>query len=569
MNSAKLITSLVLATLVGGVAQAQTPPGGEYIINGIFNPTIIDAQKIDLRPTPIDTILPELPVRYDMLPVKAEIPARVDSIAAAKVRLEATQQRLYKGYVKAGFGLYTTPLGELYWNQTRSRKNAYGIHARHMSSNGGLDDVGPSDYSFNGIDGHYKHFLPTHELSGKLTYDRRRVNYYGYTSNDSIQNVIDVAAPPEDELKQIYNDIGFSGRLKSLGTDSSQLAHDVGIAVYAYSNLTGSQETNVRITTDLAKQEGGERYALGILLDNNAYRASLGGVLGDARQNGTLFGLTPEVSTRGEKYLVKVGAGIYVDALGKTTFHFFPMAYLSYNLFDDILIPYVGVEGARQRNSLRSLTRENPWLNGAPSLSNSSLLYDLYGGLRGSLTRALGFDVRLSLNRTADMALFVNVPNAPLGDQMAALYDRVDILNISGELRYSLPGSLDLTAGIDIATYETRSQPEAWNLPPYQLAFGAVYDVRNKLIVKAEAQFLGKRKVRGDEIEVAGQPPGILYETQELDGFLDLYLGLEYRYTKRLSVFLDASNLSASKYERWSKYPVQRGLILGGATFAF
>jgi hypothetical protein len=54
-----------------------------------------------------------------------------------------------------------------------------------------------------------------------------------------------------------------------------------------------------------------------------------------------------------------------------------------------------------------------------------------------------------------------------------------------------------------------------------------------------------------------------------MDGFLDLYFGLEYRYTKRLSVFLDVSNLSASKYERWYGYPVQRSLVLGGATYSF
>mgnify|MGYP002682147599 CR=1 FL=1 len=56
---------------------------------------------------------------------------------------------------------------------------------------------------------------------------------------------------------------------------------------------------------------------------------------------------------------------------------------------------------------------------------------------------------------------------------------------------------------------------------------------------------------------------------KDLDGFMDLYLGLEYRYTKRLSLFLDVSNLSASKYERWYQYPVKRTLLLGGATYAF
>ena len=569
MSTPKHLLSLIAMVLVRTGATAQTVPGGEYYIHGFFNPTIADAQKVDLRPHPIDTILSELPVRYELLPVKADVPARVDSIAPARLSVLAPQPRLYNSYAKGGFGLYTTPLGELYWNKTRSRNNAYGVHARHMSSNGGLADVGPSDYSFNAVDGHYKHFLPTHEVGGRLMYDRRRVSYYGYTANDSIREQVANTTAPDDATRQVYNDIGFAGRVRSLYKDSTRIAHDVGIEVHAYNNLTGSRETNIRIDAGLSMQEDSETYGLGVLLDNNAYRARLGGILGDARQNGTLVGLTPHVSTRGDKYLVTVGAGLYVDALGRTTFHFFPNAYLSYSLFGDILMPYAGVDGARQRNSLRSLSRENPWMTGTPSLSNTSLMYDVYGGLRGSFSRSLGFDLRVSRSRSADRALFVNLSNAPFGDRMGVVYDRVDVLNISGELRAHVRETFDLTARIDVATYETRVQQEAWNLPPYQLAFGAVYDVRNKLIVKAEALFMGRRKVRGDEVVVTGQPRGLLYGTEELEGFMDLYLGVEYRYTKRLSVFLDASNLSASKYERWQRYPVQRGLVLGGATYAF
>ena len=568
MSTMKRNLLLVPTLLMLGTAMAQTTPGGEYFIQGIFNPTISDAQKIDLRPQPIDTILPELPVRYDILPVQAEVAARVDSISAARLSVLSPQPRLYKGYVKGGFGLYSTPLGEIYWGQTRSRNNAYGVHARHFSSNGGIDDVGPSDYSFNAVDGHYTHFLENHEVGGRLLYDRRRVSYFGFAANDSINDVIANTPAPDDAFKQIYSDIGFAGHLRSMYSDSSRIAHDVGLQVHSYSNLTGSRETNVVITTGLKKFDGAETYALDFLLDNNAYRAELGGVLGAARQNGTLLGLTPHVSTRGEKYLVTVGAGIFVDAMGSTSFHFFPKAYMSYSLFDDILVPYVGVEGGRQRNTLRSLTRENPWLIGAPSLTNTSLLYDLYGGLRGSFSRELGFDVRISKSRNSDLPLFVNVPNAPFGDRMAVVYDRVDVLNISGELRYHVREALELTARIDVTTFETLRQTEAWNLPPYQLAFGAVYDIRNKLIVKAEAQFMGVRKARGSAIEGV-PPPDVLYNTVELDAFLDLHLGLEYRYTKRLSVFLDMSNLSASKYERWYRYPVQRGLLMGGATYAF
>jgi hypothetical protein len=134
----------ILGLLVVPALAQVTNPGGEYIIQGVYSPTLMDAQKIDLRPEPIDTILPTLPVRYDLLPVKAEIPAKVDSIAAAKLSVLAPQPQLYKGFVKAGFGLYTTPLGELYFDQTRSRKNGYGIHAKHFSSNGGWTMWGPA-----------------------------------------------------------------------------------------------------------------------------------------------------------------------------------------------------------------------------------------------------------------------------------------------------------------------------------------------------------------------------------------------------------------------------------------
>lgn len=554
--------------------------GGEYVIQGIFSPTIADAQKKDLRPEPIDTILPDRPVDFEVLTVKATIAAKVDSLAAAKLNVVQPQQKLYKGFVKAGFGLYTTPLGELYYDQTRSRDNAWGLHVKHMSSAGGINDVGPSQYSFNNVDGYYNHYIRNHEIGGRLMYDRRRVSYYGYEATDSIVSVLlHAPEPPEDALRQYYNDIGFAARIRSLYKDSTLIAHDIGLEVHNYGSLSESKETNVRLVADLSKAESGDRYGVGILIDNNAYRGILSnGVfgevrsasLGDLRINGTLIGLTPTITRQADRYIVRVGAGIYIDAQGRTSFHFFPRAYASYSLFDDILVPYVGLEGERRRNSFRSLTRENPWLIGTPLLRNSSQLYDFYGGLRGSFSSRIGFDVRLSISAMEDRPLFVSSHNAPFGDRFAAVYDRVGMFNISGELTYRADDALRLKGRIDVTTYDLEDEAEAWNLPPYQLALGASYSMQGKLIVTAEALFLGERKAGyytnpGD----ASLEPAVAPVTKDLDGFLDLHLGLEYRYTKRLSVFLDMSNISASKYERWSRYPVQRGLLLGGATYSF
>ncbi len=575
----RILPAFAVSLVIGVNGFAQTggnTPSSEYYIQGIFNPVIADVHKIDLRPQPIDTVLSITPIDYHMLNVRAEVPVRVDSIDAAKLNIQLAQQKLYKGFVKAGFGLYTTPLVEIYYDQTRNKKNSYGLHFKHMSSNGGLKDVGPSDYSFNNVDAFYSAYLAHHEVSGHLTYERRRVSYYGYGRTDSLENLITLTGEPvEDARKQIYNDIGFAVRLKSLFKDSTKIAHDVGLETHFYKNLAGSSETNVKLTAHVSKEMDSETYGGDLLIDNNAYRAVFGGVLEDARINGTLIGASPFVSTTNGKYTVRVGAGMFLDSQGKTTFHFFPQAYLDYRLFDDILVPYAGVDGRRIRNGFRSLTRENPWLSGAPGIANSSLMYDLYGGLRGSFSSDIGFDVRISKSRMRNRPLYVNTPyrvdSLNYGDRFGIAYDDVDQLDISGEIVYSHAEHIDFTGRIDVFTYGTDNEAETWNLPPYKISIGARYDFRDKLIVKLEAQFMGARKAR----DYVDPPRGFIYteplefRTVSLDGYADLYFGAEYRYTKRLSVFFDASNLSASKYERWFRYPVQRTLFMGGATYAF
>lgn len=561
---------MAAAILASAALSAQA--GEEYYFNGIYNPTLSDVNKINLQPQPFDTILPAKDITYQLLSVKGEVPAHVDSIEAARLNIQLAQEKLYKGFVKAGFGLYTTPLAELYYDQGRSKSNGYGLHFRHMSSNGGIGDRGPSDYSFNNVDGFYNAYLPKHALEGRVMYDRRRVGYYGYPATDSLENLHQMPpAPPGDAIKQVYNDIGFAFRVKSLYKDSTKLAHEAGLEVHNYTNLSNSRELNVKLDALLSTRQGSETYGGTVIIDNNTYRADRD-TLPELRQNGTMVGISPFVSTTDGHYLVKVGAGIFVDALGKTTFHFYPQAYAHYRLFDDILVPYVGVDGRRIRNNLRSLTRENPFIEGAPFQRNSSLMYDLYGGLRGSLSRDIGFDVRISQSRTKDRPLFLaretDYKGVRYGDQFVAVYDRVDQLDIGGELRYSHDEHINVHGGLHVFSYKKDEQAEAWNLPIYAINLGAVYDFQDKLLLKVEAQFLGRRKM-ARSLPAGWNDLSPAPETVDAPGFVDLYLGLEYRYTKRLGVFLDFSNLSASKYERWYRYPVQRSLLLLGATYAF
>ncbi len=56
---------------------------------------------------------------------------------------------------------------------------------------------------------------------------------------------------------------------------------------------------------------------------------------------------------------------------------------------------------------------------------------------------------------------------------------------------------------------------------------------------------------------------------KKLEFIADINLGVEYRYNKRISAFLQFNNLASQGYQRWYNTPVQRFQVLGGVTFRF
>lgn len=569
MRTTKNIIALAACALVlhtYGQSDTTNSIDGEYFIHGVFNPTLADADKIDLKPATYDTIIPIGPVKYTELELKGDVPTTVDSITAARLNIINPIEKLYQGYIKGGFGLFTTPLMEFYYDQGRSRENNYGIHVKHLSSNGGINDVGESKYSDNKVDLFYNHILDHHKLGGAVLYDRRRVSYYGFNPviSDSLLNI-----NPDLSIggKRLYNDIGFRGSIQSTFEDSSKISHNAGIEAHFFSSNSESTETSFNFDLGVRTTKDKETYSGDLLVDWIGYTGAALGQIQEENLGGVIIGVKPLVSTRGKNYEVQVGAGIYVDGTRSTTFHFYPRAYAHYQLFEDILIPYVGIDGERQRNSFRSLSRENPWITQAPNLVNTSKKLDVHGGLRGSVSSNIGFDIRVSSQSYADKALFVAENLYSTGEQFQVVYDDINMVDVSGELYVNSGNGLTMAGRIDIFTYNTTEQAEAWNMPPYALSARVGYDYMDKLLLKAEARIMGKRPALTIDAPVLTNAAGL--EQVDMPGFLDLYIGAEYRYTNRFSVWFNVSNLSASKYERWSSYPIQRGLVMGGASYSF
>jgi len=101
----------------------------------------------------------------------------------------------------------------------------------------------------------------------------------------------------------------------------------------------------------------------------------------------------------------------------------------------------------------------------------------------------------------------------------------------------------------------------AWHKPNYKVTFSGNYNIGNKIILKMELFGNGPSKalVQTNAISTA----------QTIKGYFDANLGLEYRYRKRMGIFLNLNNISASRYYRFYNYPSYRFNAMLGLSYIF
>lgn len=98
-----------------------------------YEPSLSDANKINILPKFEDTTTVTPSFDYSVLPVRINVPFEPKTINAAKM-LGTPLEKLYKSYLKLGIGNYFTPLAEYNFNSLRSKDHSYGVFLTYKSS---------------------------------------------------------------------------------------------------------------------------------------------------------------------------------------------------------------------------------------------------------------------------------------------------------------------------------------------------------------------------------------------------------------------------------------------------
>jgi len=545
----KYLLTFILFIFFAGNQLAQNGLSDlNFVATSSFVPTIKDAIKFTDLPEIKDSVNRISNIKYGITSVPLFPKYEVQTIEEAKLANEPLP-KLYNSLLKLGYGpFYTMPYGEFWIANNRSRENNYGAHVKHLSSTAQLEGVGNSDYSNNKIELFGKQFYKKHTLSGEINYDRRVIHYYGFdaTSNDLKLKDFDA------NTKQRYQLIEPKLKLQSHYSDSVHINHTILLSYYNLQNQNQESENNIKLNGLTSLFINKEKLNVNILTDYYNHKQSNDTI------NDLIISVNPSFEAKGNKWNANVGLAATINKFDTMArFYFYPQINFNYDIYENIIIPYAGVNGGLIKNSFKQLTTENPFIDSTLRYANTNNKYNLFLGLKGNLSSNTSYDARVTYSQFDSLHFFVVNYNDinKMYNRFNVIYDNASLLNISGQINYQLNEKLKLIAKGDYNLYNPEILKYAYHKPSFFLTFTGAYNLRNKIIVKADLFFVGSQWALSQN------------ENKPLKGYFDGNIEAEYRYTKTLSFFARFNNIANQRYYQWESLPSQRFNMMIGLSF--
>ncbi len=463
----RLITTILIPLcLILGSAQYVFSQGKD--LNDIttsgevkWEPSLSDAYKISDSPKS-DTAVIQMPqLNYSIRPVKFNTTFELTPIKAVKIKDENIT-KLYKNYVKLGFGNYTTPYAEVFVNNLRSKEYSVGAHLKHLSSAGQINDFGPSAFSENLVNIYGERFLPNYAIKANAQYDRNVVHFYGFDPN--------VYAWKENDVRQKFNHFNTNLEFASHYMDKFKLHHSVKLNYHNLSDIYTAKENDFVIAANANKIY--EQYVIAIDADENviAYKNNL------ATITRNIVNVLPSVSLKQNEWKVTGGVKLSVESdSASSVYHFYPHADFTYNIIDKLLIFNATFTGGVQKNSFRSFSLENPFINTLYNYKNTNTKIDVSGELKTSLSVNTSFNLGANYKEMGNFGMFVN--DALLPNRFNVIYDNAGLFNMHAEFSHQRSERIRFLVKGDYFKYTMENELKAWNKPSFVFLFASHYSL--------------------------------------------------------------------------------------------
>jgi hypothetical protein len=533
---------------------------------GSFTPTIKLTPKITHNPDADSYTIKPPVIDFEM---KTEAIHSVENTELIESE-QLPKEKLVKyphNYLILGFGNYTTPYGEFYANTSAITNHAFGVHLKHLSSQGGIKNYADNAYSYNLGDLYYKFSNKSFTMKADAFLQRDVVHYYGFHPDEAFN-------PASDSIKQRYFLGGVVLSLTSNDIDPADFNYRLKMNYNNFSDRHRNSENVIDLNAHLKK---------GVYLFNTKIPQIVGATINfsyfgnniaapssekpDFSFNDILLGFNPYFECEWNEYRLKVGVdGGVTRSDNDTWFYLHPIFEASIKVIAKRLYLFACIDGAVERNSFRSLTEINPFIApGAyiPNFSNKKI--GASGGFSAMIAKGWDMKIGGKYTRIEKMPFFLSIPDAPIHN-FSVVYDNIHLSDLFFESSYSISNKLSLFAGFHYFVQLTDSLEYAYYHPDFKITISGKYRPFNRLLLGVEWCIMSKVWVFNPYIN---QSASSSFNNVQLPYYCNLNLNAEFRVWNELWLFLQANNLFAQHYERFLYYPTQGLNILGGVRFRF
>lgn len=520
-----------------------------------YKPILAEAVKLRRSPDLNDVKTYKARFNYSLTDRKLELNSDINKLYAQEVASEK-QTEIINNYVKGGLGSSGTILGEAYINMGRDEALQAGGFFRHFSQEGNLKNQKFNQQQFSVFG---RSIGDQVTLSGRVNYERKGLYFYGYDESNPLRN--------PDPARQSFNFIEAEGEVvNKYNADEDALSYAAKINGYVWGDQLSAKESSVVINGYLNKRISS--FNLG--LASSVEFGNTKDVLTSVKNN--IFRLNPYIrlQTNG----VKITAGInYVQEFGTVSAgRIFPAVTADFTLIPDYLQIFAEVKGDVNRNSMKELTDENPFLNSNILIKNSIEKLSFSAGIKGTGGPGFGYKARVYRKEITDMPLFVN--NYTDFNKFDVIYDfgNMKLLGLEGELSVQVSDQLKWTGKINLEDYKPSSEQYSWFKPQLRISSNLLYNITDKIGFNASVaiQDASNAKVYTSAPANPYLIPNPAFETvTNIKGYVDLGIGATYKINTRFAAFAKANNLLNTKYSRYLYYQAIGVNVFGGITYSF
>ena len=511
-----------------------------------FDAQLLEANKINVPPTlpPLDTATQRQ--TYNVPPHPSNIKYDAPKLRPLGMKA-APKEEDYNGYAKLGGGVPNTFYGEAGYFFKAEDKFDGKVWLKHHRLSA---DKAIENQMFQKTEGLISSniFLPNNlatQVDIGYTYDR--VNFYGY-DHDSLE------FSPE-RTRQDYKILDLGARLYNSKRNDADLNFSVAPKFYLLSDYYSNKENQFSIDLSATKWFN-EQHVLQVNI-----RPDLTSFEDTLTQKLNNIYLQPSFTLHFDFLQFKIG-GNFVN--NRDEFSIFPDAELTVRVWGDGVQAFAGITGDLRKNTYRTLSEYNPFIQIRGSKLRNTRWDNYYGGVKGNFGW-LEYNGQVGYSKASDLALHQTLFTNEGITRFRVIYDTVRIFNLQGTVKIKpmknlvILGTLSQNVFDNETTDSSADELAVWGLPEIEGDFSAIYtlldgkaSVRSSLHMADRITFLDEA---GDRVKSKA--------------LLDLSIGGAYYFAKNIGAFLDINNILNNKRERWYRYPTIGTNFLVGITARF